>query len=52
MQKSIPASAVGNEPLSPSEIASREAVYGAPEPPTWSLLGLGFLALGVSRRRM
>ena len=52
MQKTIPASAVGNETLSPSDIASVQAIYGSPEPPTLALLGLGLLVIGAWRSRI
>lgn len=41
--------------LSPSDIAALQTLYGAPEPATWALFGVGLAALGAakkSRRRV
>lgn len=50
MQNVIPASKVGNESLSPSDIGALQAIYGAPEPSTGSLFALCLLAVGAFRR--
>jgi hypothetical protein len=52
MQKTIPANSVGNESLSPSDIAAVQAIYGSPEPPTLALLGVGLLVIGLGRYRL
>jgi hypothetical protein len=51
MQPTFTAGVPGNHSLSPSDIAAVQALYGAPEPATLALFGVGLSLVGFSRRR-
>jgi len=45
-----PPNGVTSRVLSPGDIAALQSIYGAPEPETWALFGVGLLALGAASR--
>lgn len=49
MQSAFTSGVPGNHVLSASDVASINAVYGSPEPETWTLMGIGLAVLGVMR---
>lgn len=49
MQPTFTAGVPGNHTLSPADIAAVQAIYGAPEPATLALFGIGLFLLGTSR---
>jgi len=51
MQPTFASGVPGNHTLSPTDLASVQAVYGTPEPGTLALLGIGLGVLGATRRR-
>jgi hypothetical protein len=51
MQPTFTPGVPGNHSLSPADIASVQAIYGAPEPTTLALFGVGLSLVGLSRHR-